>query len=50
VAGLLMDLRVTMKTAEDVLVALTNNPLLRGGVPSRTESQNTDISPRGIRF
>jgi len=50
VAGLLMDLRVTMKTAEDVLIALTNNPLLRGGVPSRTESQNTDISPRGIRF
>jgi len=50
VAGLLMDLRVTMKTAEDVLVALTNNPLLRGGVPDRTESQNTDISPRGIRF
>jgi len=50
VAGLLMDLRVTMKSAEDVLVALTNNPLLRGGVPKRTDSQNTDISPRGIRF
>jgi phospholipid/cholesterol/gamma-HCH transport system substrate-binding protein len=50
VAGLLMDLRVTMKTAEDVLVSLTNNPLLKGGVPSRTESQNSDVSPRGIRF
>jgi phospholipid/cholesterol/gamma-HCH transport system substrate-binding protein len=50
VAGLLMDLRVTMKSAEDVLVALTNNPLLRGGVPKRAESQNSDISPRGIRF
>jgi phospholipid/cholesterol/gamma-HCH transport system substrate-binding protein len=50
VAGLLMDLRVTMKSAEDVLTALTNNPLLRGGVPDRTDSQNTDISPRGIRF
>jgi len=50
VAGLLMDLRVTMKTAEDVLVSLTNNPLLKGGIPKRTESQNSDISPRGIRF
>jgi len=50
VAGLLMDLRVTMKTAEDVLVSLTNNPLLRGGVPERVESQSSDISPRGIRF
>jgi phospholipid/cholesterol/gamma-HCH transport system substrate-binding protein len=50
VAGLLMDLRVTMKTAEDVLVSLTNNPLLRGGVPDRANSQNSDISPRGIRF
>jgi len=50
IAGLLMDLRVTMKTAEDVLVALTNNPLLRGGVPIRTDSQGSDISPRGIRM
>jgi len=50
VAGLLMDLRVTMKTAEDVLVSLTNNPLLKGGVPERNDSQNSDISPRGIRF
>jgi phospholipid/cholesterol/gamma-HCH transport system substrate-binding protein len=50
VAGLLLDLRATLKSAEDVLVSLTNNPLLRGGVPSRVDSQNSDISPRGIRF
>jgi phospholipid/cholesterol/gamma-HCH transport system substrate-binding protein len=50
VAGLLMDLRVTMKTAEDVLVSLTNNPLLKGGVPDRKDSQNSDVSPRSIRF
>jgi phospholipid/cholesterol/gamma-HCH transport system substrate-binding protein len=50
VAGLLMDLRVTMRTAEDVLVSLTNNPLLKGGVPSMIDSQSSDISPRGIRF
>ena len=50
VAGLLMDLRETMQTAQDALTAITNNPLLRGGVPSRADSQNSDISPRGIRF
>jgi phospholipid/cholesterol/gamma-HCH transport system substrate-binding protein len=50
IAGLLMDLRITMQSAEDVLVALTNNPLLKGGVPDRMESQNSAINPRGIRF
>jgi len=49
-AGLIMDLRVTMKSAEDVLVALTNNPLLRNGVPSRPESQGSGTGPRDIRF
>jgi phospholipid/cholesterol/gamma-HCH transport system substrate-binding protein len=50
IAALLMDLRVTMKTAEDVLTALTNNPLLKGGIPERAESRNSGINPRGIQF
>jgi len=50
VARLLIDLRATLQTADDALTAITNNPLLRGGVPSRADSQNSDISPRGIRF
>jgi phospholipid/cholesterol/gamma-HCH transport system substrate-binding protein len=45
-----MDLRVTMKSAEDVLTALTNNPLLKGGVPERAESLNSGTNPRGIQF
>ena len=49
-AGLLMELRVTIKTAEEVLVALTNNPLLRKGVPTRPESQGGGTGPRDIRF
>ena len=49
-AGLLMDLRVTVKTAEDVLVALTNNPLLRKGIPSKPETQGSGTGPRDIRF
>ena len=49
-AGLISDLRVTLKTAEDVLVALTNNPLLKKGIPEKVESQSGGMSPRDIRF
>jgi phospholipid/cholesterol/gamma-HCH transport system substrate-binding protein len=50
IAGLIMDLRVTMKTAEDVLIALTNNPLLKRGIPKRVETQSSGTSPRDIQF
>lgn len=49
-AAIIMELRTTMKTAEDVLVALTNNPLLRRGVPQKLEGQGGGTSPRDIRF
>jgi phospholipid/cholesterol/gamma-HCH transport system substrate-binding protein len=49
-AGVITDLRVTLKTAEDVLVALTNNPLLRKGIPERVEVQSSGTSPRDIQF
>jgi len=50
VARLLIDLRGTLQTADDALTAIANNPLLKGGVPNRADSQDSDISPRGIRF
>ena len=50
VAGILMDLRVTLKTAEDTMTAVLNNPLLKGGVPKRLETQSNDTRPRDIRF
>ncbi|MDR3334601.1 MAG: MlaD family protein [Treponema sp.] len=50
VAGLLMDLRTTLKTAEDVLVALTNNPLLKKGIPTQVQTQSNGTSPRDISF
>ncbi|MDR1863170.1 MAG: MlaD family protein [Treponema sp.] len=50
IAGLIMELRTTMKTAEDVLTALTNNPLLRRGIPERVETQSSGTSPRDIQF
>jgi len=49
-AGLISDLRVTMKSAQDVLVALTNNPLFRGGIPQKLQTQGGGTSPRDIQF
>ena len=50
IAGLLFELRTAMVAAEKVLIALTNNPLLRGGIPERQEVQSSNTNPRGIRF
>ena len=50
VAGIIMDLSGTMRAAEDVLIALTHNPLLRRGVPDRPETDSGGASPRNIRF
>ena len=50
IAGIIMELRTTIKTAEDVLVAMTNNPLLRRGVPEKVEGQSSGTSPRDIQF
>jgi phospholipid/cholesterol/gamma-HCH transport system substrate-binding protein len=47
-AALIADVRVTLRTAEDALIAITNNPLLRGGVPERPDNRTT--GPRDIRF
>jgi phospholipid/cholesterol/gamma-HCH transport system substrate-binding protein len=50
VALLLLDLQTTLRTAEDVLVALTNNPLLKNGIPPRVETRTGGTSPRDISF
>jgi phospholipid/cholesterol/gamma-HCH transport system substrate-binding protein len=50
VAMLLSELRTALKTAEDVLVALTNNPLLKNGIPPRVETRTGGTSPRDIAF
>jgi phospholipid/cholesterol/gamma-HCH transport system substrate-binding protein len=49
-AGLLAELRRTLKSAEDVLTALTNNPLLRGGVPAPVRNRSGGTNPRDISF
>ena len=49
-AVLLSDVHTALKTAEDVLVSLTNNPLLKGGIPERTETSAGGMRPRDIQF
>jgi phospholipid/cholesterol/gamma-HCH transport system substrate-binding protein len=49
-AVLISDLRSTVKSAEDVLIALSNNPLLRDGIPERVETRTGGTSPRDISF
>ncbi|MDR3114128.1 MAG: MlaD family protein [Treponema sp.] len=49
-AGLLLEVRTTLKTLEDVLVALRNNPLLKKGIPPQVQTQSPGTSPRDIAF
>ncbi|MDR1858912.1 MAG: MlaD family protein [Treponema sp.] len=49
-AVLLAELHVALSTAEDVLVAMTNNPLLKGGVPQRTQTRAGGASDRDVEF
>ncbi|MDR1617920.1 MAG: MlaD family protein [Treponema sp.] len=49
-AVLISDLRNAVKKAEDVLVALTNNPLLKGGIPQSAETRSGGTNIRDIEF
>ena len=50
IAGILSELHGALKTAEDVLVSLTNNPLLKGGIPEYKETKTGGIQPRDLEF
>jgi len=50
VTVLLTSLHSTLKTAQDVLTALVNNPLLKNGVPVRVETPPGGSSPRDLGF
>jgi phospholipid/cholesterol/gamma-HCH transport system substrate-binding protein len=50
VAAVLADLHAALQTAEDVLVALTNNPLLKQGVPEHKETRAGGTRPRDLEF
>jgi phospholipid/cholesterol/gamma-HCH transport system substrate-binding protein len=50
IINLLTSVRTTLQTAEEVLIALRNNPLLRNGVPDHMETDTSGTNPRDIRF
>jgi phospholipid/cholesterol/gamma-HCH transport system substrate-binding protein len=49
-AVLLSDLHATLSTAENVLTALANNPILKGGIPPHRESSTGGTRPRDVEF
>jgi len=50
IASLLFELQDVLRTVDDVLVAVANNPLLRGGVPQRTQIGPGGTFARDIDF
>ncbi|GHV84567.1 hypothetical protein AGMMS50230_01750 [Spirochaetia bacterium] len=42
--------RTTIQAAEDVLISLRNNPLLRKGIPEHAEIDSSGTNPRNITF
>ncbi len=49
-AGTVSELQTTLQSAQDVLEALKNNPLLKKGVPERVNTDTSGTSPRNIDF
>ncbi|MDR1929840.1 MAG: MlaD family protein [Treponema sp.] len=47
---ILSNLQTTLSTAQDVLIALRNNPLLKNGVPDHAETGSSGTNPRNIEF
>jgi phospholipid/cholesterol/gamma-HCH transport system substrate-binding protein len=50
VASVLSELYGALKTTQDVLTALSNNPLLKGGVPEHKETRAGGARPRDLEF
>jgi len=47
---LINELNTVLRTTQDVLTAVANNPLLRGGIPERKETGPGGASPRNLEF
>ncbi|GHU87203.1 hypothetical protein FACS189476_02220 [Spirochaetia bacterium] len=50
VAAMITEVRIVLDSIDKVLISLTNNPLLKNGVPGRVETQPTGTSLRDINF
>ncbi|MDR0455449.1 MAG: MlaD family protein [Treponema sp.] len=49
-AAMVAELRVVIATIQDAAVAVTNNPLLRGGVPTQNEAHTGGSAVRDMEF
>lgn len=50
IARLIEDLRIALVQGQDVLEALRNNPILKGGVPERVKTDSSGTNSRRIDF
>jgi len=50
IAVLINELTTALRSAQDVLTAVSNNPLLKGGIPERKETGPGGASPRNLGF
>jgi phospholipid/cholesterol/gamma-HCH transport system substrate-binding protein len=48
--GLMADLNAALKSMQDVLIAISNNPLLRRGIPDQRETTPGGANPRNLDF
>ena len=47
---MIIELRIALQSAQDVLTSLSNNPLIRSGIPRQTASQATGTNARDVSF
>jgi phospholipid/cholesterol/gamma-HCH transport system substrate-binding protein len=50
IVRLISGLEGTLKSVDDLLISLKNNPLLRKGIPDQVNTESTGLNPRDISF
>ena len=50
IGAVIVEVQGVLQTVEDVLISLTNNPLLRKGIPERKETPAGGTRPRDVEF
>jgi len=50
IAGIIGEVNTVMRSVQDILISVANNPLLRGGIPERTETGPVGANPRNLGF
>jgi phospholipid/cholesterol/gamma-HCH transport system substrate-binding protein len=48
--GILLEVRSALKSVNDLLISLENNPLLKNGIPAQVETQSSGANPRDVEF